>query len=89
MGNNSQSISRRDFLKLMSLGGTVLTLAPFVDWGKFMPNIQEASYRDKKQKVELPDGTIANVKTFPINSSQVIIYPKTDDSLLNKEPFRT
>jgi ubiquinol-cytochrome c reductase iron-sulfur subunit len=39
--------------------------------------------------VELPDGTIANVKTFPINSSQLIIYPKPDDPFLNKEPFRT
>ena len=43
----------------------------------------------KKQKVGLPDGTRANVKTFPINSSQVIIYPNTDDSVLNKESFRT
>ena len=77
VGNNSQSISRRDFLKLMAAAGTIMTFTPFVDWGKFLPNI-EASNQSKKRKVELPDGTIANVKTFPINSSQVIIYPKTD-----------
>ena len=62
----------------MSVAGTVMTFAPFVNWGKFLPNI-ELNNESKKQKVELPDGTIANVKTFPINSSQVIIYPKTDD----------
>jgi rieske iron-sulfur protein len=86
---NSQSISRRDFLKLMAAAGTIMTFAPFVDdWSKFLPNI-EASNQSNKQKVELPDGTTANVKTFPINSSQVIVYPKTDDPLLNKDAFRT
>jgi rieske iron-sulfur protein len=57
---NSQSISRRDFLKLMAAGGTSMTFAPFVDWGKFLPNV-EASNQSKKQKVELRDGTTANV----------------------------
>jgi rieske iron-sulfur protein len=85
---NSKSISRRDFLKLMAAAGTIMTFTPFVDWGKFLPNI-ESNNLSKKQKVELPDGTTANVKTFPVNSSQVIIYPKTDDPLLNKESFRT
>ena len=56
VGNNSQSISRRDFLKLMAAAGTVMTFAPFVDWGKFLPNV-EANNQSKKQKVELPDGT--------------------------------
>src|SRR5918995_2788896 len=85
---NSKSISRRDFLKLMAAAGTIMTFTPFVDWGKFLPNI-ESNNLSKKQKVELPDGTTANVKTFPVNSSQVIIYPKTDDPVLNKESFRT
>ena len=31
-------VSRRDFLKLMAAAGTVMTFAPFVDWGKFLPN---------------------------------------------------
>ena len=63
VGNNSQSISRHDFLKLMAAAGTVMTFAPFVDWCKFLPNV-EASNQSKKQKVELPDGTIANVTRF-------------------------
>src|SRR5919107_628669 len=86
--NSGGKVSRRDFLKLMATAGTIMTFTPFVDWGKFLPNI-ESNNLSRKQKVELPDGTIANVKTFPINSSQVIIYPKTDDPVLNKEAFRT
>ena len=31
-------VSRRDFIKLMAAAGTVMTFAPFVDWGKFLPN---------------------------------------------------
>jgi rieske iron-sulfur protein len=69
---NSQSISRRDFLKLMAAAGTIMTFAPFVDWGKLLPII-EASNQSKKQKVELPDGTTANVKTFPFIYSRQIV----------------
>jgi hypothetical protein len=29
---------RHDFLKLMAASGVVMTFAPFVDWGKFLPN---------------------------------------------------
>ena len=80
-------VSRRDFLKLMAAAGTVMTFAPFVDWGKFLPDA--SSQPTTKQKAMLPDGTQANIKTFPVNSSQVIIYPKSDDPVLNKESFRT
>jgi ubiquinol-cytochrome c reductase iron-sulfur subunit len=80
-------VSRRDFLKLMAAAGTVMTFAPFVDWGKFLPNPSTQS--GQKVKAELADGTIANVKTFEVNSSQVVIYPKTDDEVLNQEAFRT
>jgi rieske iron-sulfur protein len=88
--NNSspRRISRRDFLKLMAAAGTVLAFAPFVDWGKFLPNIQ--TNVAKRAKAELPDGTQANINTFPVNHSEVVIYPKTDDdAVLNKEAFRT
>jgi CBS domain-containing protein len=27
--------------------------------------------------------------TFPVNHSEVVIYPKTDDAVLNKEAFKT
>ncbi len=80
-------VSRRDFLKLMAAAGTVMTFAPFVDWGKFLPN--PAGNVGKKQKAQLSDGSTANVKTFPVNSSQVVIYPLSDDPVLNHESFRT
>ena len=81
------NVSRRDFLKLMAAAGTVLTFTPFVDWGKFLPN--PVGNQSIRAKVELADGSIANVKTFKINYSEVIIYPKSEDSALNKESFRT
>jgi ubiquinol-cytochrome c reductase iron-sulfur subunit len=31
-------VSGWDFLKLMAAAGIVMTFAPFVDWGKFLPN---------------------------------------------------
>jgi rieske iron-sulfur protein len=71
----------------MAAVGTVMAFAPFVDWGKFLPSTQ--SNVAKRAKVELPDGTQANIKTFPVNHSEVVIYPKTDDAVLNKEAFRT
>jgi rieske iron-sulfur protein len=80
-------VSRRDFLKLMAAAGTVMTFAPFVDWGKFLPN--PSSNQGQKVKAELADGTVANVKTFQVNHSEVVIYPKTDDPVLNKESFKT
>ena len=80
-------VSRRDFLKLMAAAGTIMTFTPFVDWGNFLQNPTVKT--GEKQTVELPDGTQANVKTFQVNSSQAIIYPKSKDPVLNKEAFRT
>src|ERR1044072_2752927 len=80
-------VSRRDFLKLMAAAGTVVTFTPFVEWGKFLPN--PTGKVSERQKVELPSGDQANVKTFDVNSSQVIIFPKSTDPVLNKESFRT
>ncbi len=80
-------ISRRDFLKLLAAAGTVMTFTPFVDWGKFLPNPKDASAA--RAKVELPDGSQANVKTFQVNHSEAVIYPKTNDPVLNEESFRT
>ena len=80
-------ISRRDFLKLLAAAGTVLTFTPFVDWGKFLPN--PSGSITEKAKVELPDGSQANVKTFKINHSEAIIYPRSEDPALNEEAFRT
>lgn len=80
------NVSRRDFLKLLAAAGTVMTFAPFVDWGKFLPN--PSGQLKERQKVELPDGSQATVKAFPVNHSEAVIYPKTDDPVLNNEAFR-
>jgi hypothetical protein len=48
--------SRRDFLKLIAAAGTVVTLAPIVDWAKFFP----------RAKAQLPNGAQAN-NTSPVN----------------------
>src|SRR5574337_545007 len=80
------ALSRRDFLKLLGAAGVALTFTPFVPWGKFMPNPSNASL--ERAQVILPDGTQANVKTFPKNHSEVITYPKTGDSVLDQEAFK-
>ena len=82
----SGGLSRRDFLKLMGAAGTGLAFAPFVPFGNYMPNPSQATL--EKVKVLLPDGTQANVKTFPINHSEVITYPSTGDPALDAEAFR-
>jgi len=79
-------MSRRDFLKLMGAAGTSVAFAPFVPWGKFMPN--PSSVTLAKVPVILPDGTQANLHTFPINHAEVITYPETADEVLNEEAFR-
>ena len=80
-------VSRRDFMKLMAAAGTVMTFAVFADWGKFLPPPKQQS--TERQMVELPDGSQANVNSFPVNHAEAIIFPKTDDPVLNKEAFRT
>jgi len=81
-----KQLSRRDFLKLLGAGGTAVAFAPFVPWGNFMPNPSSASL--EKAPVILPDGSQANINTYPINHAEVITYPKTEDSVLNEEAFR-
>jgi len=85
--SRGDKVSRRDFLKLLAAAGAVVTFTPFIDWGKFLPN--PAGSANEKGKVELPDGSQANVKTFKVNHSEAIIYPKSDDPVLNEEAFRT
>ena len=79
-------MSRRDFLKLMGAAGTSVAFAPFVPWGKFMPNPSSSVL--EKVPVILPDGTQANLNTYPINHAEVITYPETADEVLNEEAFR-
>jgi rieske iron-sulfur protein len=84
--SNRDALSRRDFLKLLGAAGVALTFTPFVPWGKFMPNPSNAAL--VRAQVILPDGTQANVKTFPKNHSEVITYPKTGDTVLDQEAFK-
>tara|TARA_B100000470_G_scaffold102102_1_gene78818 strand:- start:454 stop:1056 length:603 start_codon:yes stop_codon:yes gene_type:complete len=83
---NRSKLSRRDFLKLMGAAGTGLAFAPFVPWGSFLPNPSSTSA--EKMPVELPDGTIANINSFPINHAEIITYPKSGDRVLDEEAFR-
>jgi ubiquinol-cytochrome c reductase iron-sulfur subunit len=71
----------------MAAAGTVMTFAVFADWGKFLPPPKQQS--GERQKVELPDGSQANVNSFPVNHAEAVIFPKSDDPVLNKEAFRT
>ncbi|RMW36907.1 MAG: twin-arginine translocation signal domain-containing protein [Nitrosopumilus sp.] len=82
----SAGLSRRDFLKLMGAAGTGLAFAPFVPFGNFMPNPNQASL--EKVPVILPDGTQANANTYPVNHAEVITYPSTGDAALDAEAFR-
>jgi ubiquinol-cytochrome c reductase iron-sulfur subunit len=81
------TISRRDFLKLIVAAGTVASFTPFIDWGKFMPRRADASL--ERAKVMLPGGTHANVNTFPVDHSEVITYPLTGDRVLDQDALRT
>jgi Rieske Fe-S protein len=82
----SGGLSRRDFLKLMGAAGTGLAFAPFIPFGNFMPNPNQASL--ERVPVILPDGTQANINTYPINHAEVITYPSTGDAALDAEAFR-
>ena len=82
----SEGLSRRDFLRLMGAAGTGLAFAPFIPFGNFMPNPNQASL--EKVPVILPDGSHANLDTYEINSAQVITYPATGDAALDAEAFR-
>ena len=86
LGTKKSGLSRRDFLKLMGAAGTGLAFAPFVPFGNFMPNPNQASL--ERVPVILPDGTQANINTYPINHAEVITYPSTGDAALDAEAFR-
>ena len=82
----SGGLSRRDFLKLIGAAGTGLAFAPFIPFGNFMPNPNQASL--EKVPLILPGGTQGNVNTYPINFSEVVTYPATGDPALDAEAFR-
>ncbi|WP_415283954.1 twin-arginine translocation signal domain-containing protein [Candidatus Nitrososphaera sp. FF02] len=81
-------VNRRDFLKLMAASGVAMTFAPFVEWGRYLPN-PPSDATAEKTRIVLSDGSPANVFVFPKNHAEVVIYPKAKDPALNKEAFRT
>lgn len=85
-GPSKGVLSRRDFLKMMTAGGITMAFAPFVQWGKYMPNPQNNKL--ERAQVILPDGTHANLNTYPVNHAETITYPSTGDRVLDAEAFR-
>src|SRR5712692_1603465 len=83
---DKNSLSRRDFLKLLGSAGVALAFSRVVDWGKYMPNPQTVNL--SRAQVILPDGTHANLNTFPVNHAETITYPSRGDTVLDKEPFK-
>jgi rieske iron-sulfur protein len=55
--------------------------------GKFLPYTTPRVA--VKARAEHPDGTQANINTFPVNHSELVVYPRSDDPVLNQEAFRT
>jgi len=80
------TLSRRDFLKLLATGGVAVAFSPFIPFGNYMPNPRNEGLQ--KEKVILPDGTHANVNSFPVNHAEVLTYPRTGDPALDAEAFR-
>ena len=80
------TLSKRDFLKLLGAGGLAVFFAPFIPFGNFMPNPRNENLG--REKVILPDGTHANVNSFPVNHAETLTYPSTGDPALDAEAFR-
>ena len=90
-GQNSSAIkkdtlSRRDFLRLLGVSGLATAFIPFVGFGNYMPNPKNDNFG--KEKVILPNGSHANINSYPINHAEVITYPRTGDPALDTEAFR-
>jgi ubiquinol-cytochrome c reductase iron-sulfur subunit len=54
----------------------------------YLPN-PSGKAPDGKTKILQSDGSPANVRTFPVDHSEVVIYPESEGPVLNKEAFRT
>ena len=80
------SLSRRDFLRLLAVGGVAIAFAPLIPFGNFMPNPRNENLG--REKVILPDGSHANVNSYPVNHAEVLTYPRTGDPALDAEGFR-
>ena len=75
-------------MKLMAASGIVMTFAPFVEWGRYLPHPPDSEVAEKT-KITIRDQESANVFNFPVNHAEVVIYPRSDDPVINKDAFRT
>ena len=80
------TLSRRDFLRLLAVGGVAIAFAPLIPFGNFMPNPKNENLG--REKVILPDGSHANVNSYPVNHAEVLTFPRTGDAALDAEAFR-
>ena len=79
--------SRRNFFKFMAAVGGILSVTPFIPFGSFF-TAGAAIGKEEEQRILLPDGSFANVKTFPPDSAAIFPYPRTGDPRADAEPFR-
>ena len=82
----NDTLTRRDFLRLLAVGGVAIAFAPLIPFGNFMPNPKNENLG--REKVILPDGSHANVNSYPVNHAEVLTYPRTGDAALDAEAFR-
>ena len=82
-----QPSGRRNFLKFMGAVGGILGITPFIPFGSFF-TASATTGKQEVQKILLPDGSYANVKTFPPDSATIFPYPRTGDTRHDSEPFR-
>ncbi len=80
-------VKRRDFLKLAAVGGIATAVAPYVPYGSFLSQGAGAGKMDR-ERIILSDGTTANINRFPVNASQIFVYPRTGDQTKDIEPFK-
>ena len=80
------TLSRRDFLRLLAVGGVAMAFAPLIPFGNYMPNPKNDNLG--REKVILPDGTHANLNSYPVNHAEVLTFPRTGDATLDAEAFR-
>jgi len=80
------TLSRRDFLRLLAVGGVAMAFAPLIPFGNYMPNPKNDNLG--REKVILPDGTHANLNSYPVNHAEVLTFPRTGDAALDAEAFR-
>ena len=83
----AQPSGRRNFLKFMGAVGGILGITPFIPFGSYF-TASASTGKQEGQKILLPDGSYANVKTFPPDSAVIFPYPRTGDQRRDSEPFR-